>query len=153
MTNGALAQQPGRLQPGRAIVWFYYLENVYQVDRACRANWGKADDYLGGTITANGETLPVYHAYRYYGSTKGQTRVTSQGNDKWIAALGSKTRDRYEVLLGSVAKAPTKVILDLKGLPANALKSEVHLVPASHLDEPLTTENIPLVTDYTISIL
>ena len=35
---GAGPEQPGRLQPGRAAVWFHYLENVYQVDRACRAN-------------------------------------------------------------------------------------------------------------------
>jgi len=62
---GAGPEKPGRLQPGRAIVWFYYLENVYRVDRACRANWGKADDYLDGLITPNGETLPVYHGYRY----------------------------------------------------------------------------------------
>ena len=70
---GAGPDKPGRLQPGRAVVWFHYLENVYGVDRACRANWGRQDDYLGGIITSSGEPLPVYHAYRYYGSTKGQT--------------------------------------------------------------------------------
>ena len=147
---GAGPDQPGCLQPGRAVVWFHYLENVYHVDRACRANWGKQDDYLGGLLTTNGETLPVYHAYRYYGSTRGQTRVASEGNDNWIAALGSKTRDHCEVLLGSIARAPAKVTLDLQGLPANAPKLEVRLLPASNLDLPLREENIPLVTDYTV---
>ena len=146
---GAGPDKPGRLQPGRAVVWFHYLENVYRVDRACRANWGKEDDYLGGIITTTGEPLPVYHAYRYYGSTKGQTRVVSEGNDNVIAALGSKMRDRYEILLGSIAKTPANVTLDLKGLAMNSPKLEVRFVPATNLDVPLTAGNIPLVTNYT----
>ena len=147
---GAGPDQPGRLQPGRAVVWFHYLENVYRVDRACRANWGKADDYLGGIITTNGQTLPVYHAYRAYGSTKDQTRVATEGNDSTLAALGSKTRDRCEVLLGSISKAPTQVALVLKGLPMNNPKFQVRLLPATNLEVPLAAENIPLVKDYPI---
>ena len=88
---------------------------------------------------------------RYYGSTKGQTRVASTGNDDAIAALGSKSGDHYEVLLGSTAKTPTKVALDLKGLPANTKVVEVRLIPASDLETPLTAEKVPLVTDYSIS--
>jgi xylan 1,4-beta-xylosidase len=147
---GAGPDKPGRLQPGRAVVWFYYLESVFGVDRACRANWGKQDDYLGGIITPSGEPLPVYHAYRYYGLTKGQMRAASEGNDDAIAALGSKSDDHYEVLLGSTANAPTKVTLDLKGLPANTADVQVRLIPASSLETPLTAENVPLVTDYSI---
>ena len=82
--------------------------------------------------------------------TKGQTRVASEGNDDAIAALGSKSGDRYEVLLGSIAKAPAKVTLDLKGLPANVVVVAVRLLPASNLETPLTAENVPLVTDYSI---
>lgn len=147
---GAGPDKPGRLQPGRAVVWFHYLENVYGVDRACRANWGKEDDYLGGIITSAGAPLPVYHAYRYYGLTKGQTRVASEGNDDAIAALGSKSDDHYEILLGSTAQAPAKVTLILKGLPANTADVQVRLIPASSLETPLTTERLPLVTDYSI---
>jgi hypothetical protein len=55
---------------------------------------------------------------------------------------------RYEVLLGSVAPSPTKVTLDLKGLPTDA-KLQVRVLPATNLDVPLTAEHIPLVTDYT----
>jgi len=146
---GAGPDKPGRLEPGRAVVWFHYLENVYGVDRACRANWGGADDYLGGIITPAGAPLPVYHAYRFYGSTRGQTRVLSAGNDSVIAALGSKAPDHYEILLGSVAQAPTKVTLDLQGLPANIPAIQVRLVPALNLDQPLPAERLPLVTDYT----
>lgn len=146
---GAGPDKPGRLQPGRAVVWFHYLENVYRVDRACRANWGKQDDYLGGLTTTAGETLPIYHAYRYYGSTKGQTRLATEGNDQWIAALGSKTGNRCEILLGSVARASTKVMLELKGLPMDSPKLEVRLLPGTNLEAPLTVENIPVVTDYT----
>ena len=145
---GAGPDKPGRLQPGRAVVWFHYLENVYQVDRACRANWGQADDYLGGLITPAGETYPAYHAYRFYGETKGQTRVSCAGNDATLAALASKTAGRYEVLLGSSAPAPTRVTLDLKGLPSDA-KLQVRVLPATNLDVPLTAEHIPLATDYT----
>ena len=144
---GAGPDQPGRLQPGRAVVWFHYLENVYRVDRACRANWGKADDYLGGLITATGEPLPVYHAYRYYGSTKGQTRVATEGNDAAMAALGSKTGNRCEILLGSIARTPTQVTLELKNLPMNNPKFQVRLVPASNLNVPLAADSISLVTD------
>ena len=147
---GAGPDKPGRLQPGRAVVWFHYLENVYGVDRACRANWGKQDDYLGGIITSAGEPLPVYQVYRYYGSTKGQTRVASAGNDDTIAALGSKSADHYEILLGSTAKAPTRVTLDLKGLPADTMDVQVRAIPASDLETPLTVEKVPLVTDYSI---
>ncbi|MBN2473145.1 MAG: hypothetical protein JXB62_00955 [Pirellulales bacterium] len=68
---GAGPDKPGCLHPGRAIVWFHYLEHVYQVDRACRANWGKTDDYLGGIVTRDHQPHPVYHVYRWYGQTKG----------------------------------------------------------------------------------
>lgn len=145
---GAGPDKPGRLQPGRAVVWFHYLENVYRVDRACRANWGGPDDYLGGLITPAGETLPVYHAYRFYGSTKGQMRVTTEGSDASIAALGSKTADRCEVLLGSVSEVATRVTLDLKGLPGDNPKIEVRLVRASNPEQPLAGGDIPLVKDF-----
>ena len=131
------------------MVWFHYLENVYGVDRACRANWGKEDDYLGGIITSSGDPLPVYHAYRYYGSTRDQTRVAISGNDEAIAALASKSADRYEILLGSIAKTPVAVTLTLKGLPGNTAL-EVRLIPASNLETPLSASNIPLVKNYSI---
>ena len=98
---------------------------------------------------AQGLPGAIYRAYRYYGSTQGQTGVASEGDDDQIAALGSETRDRFEVLLGSVAKAPAAVALDLKGLPPGTLKLQVHLVPASGLATPLPAENLPLVKDYT----
>lgn len=147
---GAGPDQPGRLQPGRAVVWFNYLENVYRVDRACRANWSREDDYLGGIITTASETLPVYHAYRLYGAAKGQTRVACAGNDSSIAALASQTSDCCEILLGSIAKNPGKVTLVLKGLSTNQPKIRVQLVPASNLLTPLAAEQLPLVTDYII---
>lgn len=62
-----------------------------------------------------------------------------------IAALGSKARDRFEILLGSVAKAPTKVTLELKGLPTTPFKCEVRRVPASNLEAPLAAEVLPQV--------
>jgi hypothetical protein len=147
---GAGPDKSGRLQPGRAVVWFHYLENVYYVDRACRANWGKEDDYLGGIITKDTETLPVYHVYRQYGSTKGQVRVATEGNDNSIAALGSKKGDRWEILLGSISKVPTTVQLALKGLPTKDFKVEGRLVPALNLDVPLDEKNIPVLKDWKI---
>ncbi len=145
---GAGPDKPRRLHPGRAVVWFHYLENIYHVDRACRANWGKEDDYLGGIITKDAEPLPVYHVYRYYGSTKGQIRVGTEGNDSSIAALGSKKGDHYEILLGSISKLPSNVQLELKGLPAKDFKVEGRLVPTLNLDAPLDEKNIPVFKDF-----
>ena len=78
----------------------------------------------------------------------GQTRVSCAGNDATLAALASKSAGRYEVLLGSVAPAATRVTLELKGLPPDA-KLQVRVLPATNLDVPLTAEHIPLATDYT----
>jgi len=85
--------------------------------------------------------------YRFYGETKGQTRVSCAGSDATLAALASKTAGRYEVLLGSVALAATQVTLKLKGLPSDA-KLQVRVLPATNLDVPLTADHIPLATDY-----
>ncbi len=134
---GAGPDKPGRLEPGRAIVWFYYLEDIYKVDRACRADWGKEDDYLGGIITPKNETFPVYVAYKWYGTTKGQTRVAASGNSKTIAALASKTANEYEVLLGSVEMGVVKVALELKGRDLKNLTVEAHVVGRGKLDQPM----------------
>jgi hypothetical protein len=141
---GAGPDKPGRLHPGRAIVWFHYLENVYPVDRACRANWGNADDYLGGIVTPKGEPYPVYHAYRLYAQAKGQTRVEVVGNGKTLAALASKDKDRCEIILGSIQKGVVPVTLELKGLGAAKLKAEARLIPATNLDAPLADKDLPI---------
>ncbi|MGD0090696.1 MAG: hypothetical protein ABSE73_12320 [Planctomycetota bacterium] len=147
---GAGPDKPGRLHPGRAVVWFHYLENIYQVDRACRANWGKADDYLGGIVTPKGEPYPVYHAYRWYAQAKGHTRVESTGNSKSLACLASKSDGRREVLVGSIGKGTRAVTLDLKEAALKDYKLEVRMLPGSDLETPLAEAGIPTCQDFTV---
>ena len=147
---GAGPDKPGRLHPGRAVLWFYYLENVYQVDRACRANWGKADDFLGGIVNAQGEPFPVYHVYRLYAGTKGQTRVAVEGNSKTVACLASQGKDHREVLLGSVAKTTGSVVLKLQGLGGEKLEPELRVIPATNLDAIMPQAEFPLVRDFAL---
>jgi hypothetical protein len=139
------AEDPGRLQPGRAVVWFYYLEDVYKVDRACRANWGKADDYLGGIITPKNEPYPAYHAYRFYGSTIGMERASVKGNDREMVLLAHQSPDGKEsqLLLGSVAKGVRRVMLELHDPPAEPFDLDVRALPGTHLDTPMTESQVP----------
>jgi hypothetical protein len=146
---GAGPDKPGRLQPGRAVVWFHYLENVYLVDRACRANWGGADDYLGGLVTPKGEPYPAYYAYRWYAAAKGQTRVESTGNNKVIAVLASKSGGRREILLGSVQKGARAVVLELKDASLQNAVLTIRKLPNSDLDKPLANAEIPVFKDFT----
>ena len=145
---GAGPDKPGRLHPGRAVVWFHYLENVYNVDRACRANWGREDDYLGGLVDADGRPFPVYHVYRLYAGMSGQTRVATEGNNRTIACLASRGDDVWEILLGSVAPGTRKVVLELQGLGTQPLQPEVRFIPNTNLDEPLAASDIPVLEKY-----
>ncbi len=131
---GAGPQKPGRLHPGRAVVWFHYLENVYRVDRACRANWGHEDDYLGGIVNKKGTPHPVYHAYRLYAGLRQHPCVPCEGSDAVMACLAGKGPDRREVLLGSIAKGPQEVHLVLKGLGLAPPRPEVRLIPVDDLE-------------------
>ncbi len=144
---GAGPDKPGRLLPGRAVVWFHYLENVYRVDRACRANWGKADDYLGGIITAQSEPYPVFSAYQWYGSTAGQTRVPVEGCDGSLACLASKRGGRCELIVGWTGKGPAAVTLELKNAPANFAVS-LNVIASANLDLPVTPDKIPASNGY-----
>ena len=145
---GSGPAEPGRLHPGRAVVWFHYLENVYQVDRACRANWDGADDYLGGIVTTQGEPYPVYHAYRWYAAAKGQTRVEVTGNGPVLACLASKTEGRREVLVGSIQKGFVAVTLELKDGALKDYQIEVRRLPNANLDTPLAEADIPAFKDF-----
>jgi len=145
---GAGPQKPGRLHPGRAVVWFHYLENVYHVDRACRANWGHADDYLGGIVTTKGEPYPVYHAYRWYAAAKGQTRVETTGNGKDLACLAGKADGRREVLVGSIRKGFTAVTLELKDVSLKGWQVSVHRLANANLEAPLAEADIPACKDF-----
>lgn len=147
---GAGPKKPGRLHPGLAVIWFYYLENVYPVERACRANWGDEDDYLGGIVTPKGEPYPVYHVYRLYAAAKGQTRVESSGNSKSLACLASKSADRREILLGSVEKSARPVTLELKERAMPKYNVQVRLIPNTNLDKPLADAEIPAFKDFTV---
>ena len=146
------AEDPGRLQPGRAVVWFYYLQDVYKVDRACRANWGHADDYLGGIITPKNEPYPAYHAYRFYGSTLGMERVAVEGNDRQMALLAHRSSDGKDsqLLLGSVAKGTRPVTVELHDPPADPYDVEVRVLPGTHLDTPMTESQVPECKDYKV---
>ena len=148
---------PGRLQPGRAIIWFYYLEDVFQVDRACRADWGKADDYLGGLTTPQNEPYPAYHAYRFYGSTAGLERSPVTGNSPTLAALAYRSAAAPEaaapirqILFGSIAKPPSPVTLELRNLGIDPAKVEIDLLPNTNLDAPMTEAQVPRSSDYTL---
>ena len=115
---------------------------------ACRANWGREDDYLGGLVDADGHPFPVYHAYRLYAGMTGQTRVATEGNNRTIACLASRDEGRLEVLLGSVAQGSRKVVLELQGLGTQPLQSEVRFIPNTNLDEPLAASDIPVLKQY-----
>jgi len=139
---GAGPQKPGRLHPGRAIVWFHYLENVYRVDRACRANWGKEDDWLGGIVDEKGEPHPVYHAYRLYAGLRQHPRVPCEGSDAAMACLAGKGPDRREVLLGSIAREPQAVHVVLKGLGLGPGRPEVRLIPVDNLEGTMKEDGL-----------
>ena len=122
-------ENPGRLNAGLAAVWFYYLESVYKVDRACRANWGKEDDYLGGIVDQDHRPHPVYEVYRIYGQTKGQTRLEAKGCTPTIGALASKgTTGGLEILLGSIDKAAQAVTIEVANAPAGPASVEVKVL-------------------------
>jgi len=146
---GAGPDKPGRLHPGRAIVWFHYLENVYRVERACRANWGKEDDYLGGIVTTKGEPYPVYHAYRWYAAAKGQDRAATYGNTRVLACLASKNAEGAQIIVGSICPAEIPVVLELKQLGMKDFKLAVHVLPNANLDKPLAEAEIPACKDVT----
>lgn len=147
---GAGPDKPGRLHPGRAVVWFHYLENVYPVDRACRANWGEADDYLGGIVTPKGEPYPVYYAYLWYAAAKGQTRVETTGNSKDLACLGSMSQNRREVLVGSIRTGCTSITLELKDPALKNYHVTVHRLANVNLETPLTETAIPVFKDFNL---
>ncbi len=139
---GAGPQKPGRLHPGRALVWFHYLENVYKVDRACRANWGHEDDYLGGIVNAQGGTHPVYHAYRLYAGLRQLAKVPCEGSDAAMACLAGRGPDRREVLLGSIAKGAHEVHLVLKGLGFGPARPEIKMIPVDDLEGTMGEEGL-----------
>jgi hypothetical protein len=147
---GAGPETPGRLEPGRALIWFHYLENVYKLDRAGRANWGGADDYLGGIVDANHKPYPVYHAYRLYGSTLGQTRIATTGGDGTMAALASKSMGRAEILIGSLTSGTQIVNLDLKGAQFQASDFQIKKIPNSKLDSSAPASPLEPVADFRI---
>lgn len=132
-------ENPGRLNAGLAAVWFYYLENVYKVDRACRANWGKEDDYLGGIVDQEHRPHPVYEVYRIYAQTKGQTRLDTKGCTGTIGALASKgSAGGLEVLLGSIDKGTQAVTIEVANLPQAASSVEVKVFAGKAKPETIT---------------
>lgn len=143
---GASPDKPGRLQPGRAIVWFHYLENIYQVDGACRANWGREDDYLGGLVDASARPHPVYHAYRLYADLRTDLdRVPVDGSDPEMACLAGKEAARKEILLGSIAKDVRPVVLVLKGIGASGDRLTARRIPNTSLAGVLAEPLIPVL--------
>ncbi len=118
------------------------------MDRACRANWGREDDYLGGLVDVEGRPFPVYHVYRLYAATTGQTRVATAGNSRTIACLASRDEGRWEVLLGSVSKGSRNVVLELQGLGTQPLQPEVRFIPNTNLGESLAASDIPVLKKY-----
>jgi hypothetical protein len=140
-------QSPGRLHPGRAVAWFHYLENVYKVDRACRANWGNEDDTLGGIVNAGGEPHPVYHVYRLYADLRQINKVPCEGNDRWMACLAGKGPDRKEILLGSIAKESRPVTLVLKGEGLTQAKLEIRRFAAADPVSIMPESAIPLMAE------
>jgi len=146
---GAGPAKPGRLHPGRAVVWFHYLENVYKVDRACRANWGKEDDYLGGIVTADAKPHPVWHVYRLYASAKGTTRVRCTGNDRQLACLAAKTKNRREVLLGYLGKTTIPVELELRGVGIKNARIDIRVIGGTDLGRVLPPDaDLPHAANY-----
>lgn len=118
------------------------------MDRACRANWGKEDDWLGGIITKDNQPHPVYHAYRWYGQTRGAIRVRSTGDSKTLACRASKSAGSREVLLGSISKTPLRVTLELKHVALPGFATAVWMLPNADLDGTMTAEQIPTVRDF-----
>jgi hypothetical protein len=139
---------PTARDPGSQLVYFYYLEQVYRVDHAGRANWGRKkdqlvagdDNCLGNIVTKDGEPYPSYHVYKMYAQTRGQTRVATEGCDEHLACLASKRThaegESLELIVGAVEHtAPVELILkgvDLSGatveawkIPADAVESDV----------------------------
>lgn len=147
---GAGPDKPGRLHPGRALVWFHCLEDVWQVDRACRANWGDADDYLGGIVTPQGQPYPVYHAYRWYAATKGQTRIAVTGNGLDLACLASKAKDSRTILLGSIRKGTVPVSILMKDDVARPWRVTVRKLGTADPATPITDQDIPVLKEFTI---
>lgn len=135
--------------PGSQLIYLYYLEQVYKVDFAGRANFGKIekgheiagnDNFLGNIVTADGRPYPAYHVYKMYSSTRGQTRLLCEGQHAYLCCLASKqTKEKggaVELLIGSVNRiSPLTIILrgmDLKGssvkawkIPANSVESDI----------------------------
>jgi hypothetical protein len=145
---GAGPDKPGRLDPGRAVVWFHYLENVYKVDRACRANWGKEDDYLGGIVTADAEPHPVWHVYRLYAAAKGATRVRCTGSDRQLACLVAKAKDRCEVLLGYLGTATIPVELELRAVGIKDASVDIRVIGTADLGGVLPADtDLPRATN------
>ena len=130
---GAGPAKPGRLHPGRAVVWFHYLENVYKVDRACRANWGKQDDYLGGIVTADAQPHPVWHVYRLYAAARGTTRVRCTGSDRQLACLAAKTKGRREALLGYLGTTAIPVELELRAVGIKDARVDIRAIGTDDL--------------------
>ncbi len=118
------------------------------MDRACRANWGREDDYLGGLVDVEGRPFPVYHVYRMYAGMSGQMRVATEGNNRTLACLASRSDGRWEVLLGSVAQGSRKVVLELQGLGTQPLQPEVQFISNTNLGEPLAASDIPVLKKY-----
>lgn len=138
------ADHPGRLEPGRAVVWFYYLRDVYQIDRACRANWGHADDYLGGIVNDKHEPCPAYYAYRWYGELAGMTRVAVAGNSREAAVLAGIRMENKQVVeaqfvVGSIDKTHPSIRLLLNGVAPGPWKLETQWLANKDLATPLTT--------------
>jgi hypothetical protein len=81
--------------------------------------------------------------YRYYGSTKGQTRIATEGGGKTLACLASRGQDRCEILLGSVGKNPTTVVLELHGLGTGQYQATIRTFASQDLDRPLPEAELP----------
>ncbi|MBI5832075.1 MAG: hypothetical protein HZB16_07165 [Armatimonadetes bacterium] len=139
------AEAPGRLLPGLAVNWFQCLEEVYRVDRACRANWGKEDDYLGGIVTDKHEPHPSYQVYRLYGQQKGMTRIAVEGTRPGLAALAAKDKEHVEVLIGSVGPTPGPLEVVFHHVALEAPSVSVYLIPADDVNGVLTADRIPLL--------
>jgi xylan 1,4-beta-xylosidase len=146
---GAGPDKPGRLHPGRAVVWLHYLENVYKVDRACRANWGKEDDYLGGIVTADAQPHPAWHVYRLYAAAVGATRVRCTGSDRQLACLAARARDQCQVLLGCTGTAPIGVELELRAVGIKDPSVDIRVIGTADLGGVLPADaDLPQAVNY-----
>ncbi len=136
-------EKPGRLQPGLALAWFQALEEVYKVDRACRANWGKLDDYLGGIVDEQHQPHPAYHVYRLYGQQKGLTRVAATSTLPRLNALAAKGKDRIELLIGSLDPQSGPLEVTFHHVTLDTPSVRVDLIPADDAAGVLPTNRIP----------